>query len=88
MINKTKPSHNDCIKVRDINNPYEIWKNDITEYEWRVLRKYEKPEKELLNPLAIWLVAITSPYTAEGLPDIKDEYIANIVRKKGSYKAK
>ena len=39
-------SRNECGKMRDKENPYEIWRNDDAGFEWRVLKKYQKPELE------------------------------------------
>jgi len=41
-------SKNECGKMRDKDNPYEIWKGNG--FEWRVLKKYQKPELEAKNP--------------------------------------
>ena len=34
-------SKNLCNKTRPVENPYEIWKNEIGSWEWRVLKKYQ-----------------------------------------------
>ena len=39
-------SKNECGKMREKDNPYEIWRDDSSGFEWRVLKKYQKPELE------------------------------------------
>lgn len=58
---KEKPK-NPCGKRRPIERPYEVWKNNQG-WEWRVLKKYQSPEKELENPYARWHCAVKSPFT-------------------------
>lgn len=57
-------SQNPCGKTRKIDNPYEVWK--AGDWEWRVLKKYQSPEKEAQNPYARWFCAVQSPFTMEG----------------------
>lgn len=68
---------NECAKTRDIDNPYEIWK--FRDWEWRVLKKYQTPDKEKENPYARWLCAVRSPMTFGGW-DIGDVYIKDIMK--------
>ena len=44
-------SGNPCGKTRDVAEPYEVWKGPGG-FEWRVLKKYQKPELEAKNPYA------------------------------------
>ena len=37
-------------KTRPVGNPYEIWKSLDGSWEWRVLKKWQKPSKEKQNP--------------------------------------
>jgi len=67
---------NPCGKTRKVNNPYEIWV--AGDWEWRVLKKYQSPEKEKQNPFARWFCAVKSPMTRGGY-DMGDTYIKDIV---------
>ena len=40
-----------CGKTRPIDNPYEIWKSVDGTWEWKVLKKYQKPSKE---DIVVW----------------------------------
>ena len=70
-------SKNECAKMRDKENPYEIWRNDDAGFEWRVLKKYQKPELEAKNPYARWFCAVKSPYTW-GSHELGDVYVSEI----------
>ena len=50
-------------KTRPVENPYEVWKSPNGEWEWRVLKKWQKPSKEKNNPFARWFCAVKSPST-------------------------
>ena len=65
-----------CGKMRKVNEPYEVWKNDGG-WEWRVLKKYQAPEAEAKNPYARWMVAVKSPMTF-GSYDMGDTYVNDI----------
>ena len=43
-------------KTRPVDNPYEIWTCESPDgvWEWRVLKKWQKPSKEAENPYARW----------------------------------
>tara|TARA_Y100000034_G_scaffold2039_1_gene2562 strand:+ start:594 stop:842 length:249 start_codon:yes stop_codon:yes gene_type:complete len=81
----TKPPKNECGKTRPIENPYEIWENPHSGFIYRVLKKYQRPDKEASNPYARWLVATKSPFTY-GNWEMGDGYVADIT--KGSIKTK
>jgi hypothetical protein len=66
-----------CGKMRDKNNPYEVWKNN-SGWEWRVLKKYQTPEKEKGNVYARWFCAVKSPLT-QGTYDMGDTYVRDVV---------
>ncbi|HRR49606.1 MAG TPA: hypothetical protein P5293_06610 [Bacteroidales bacterium] len=68
---------NECGKTRDIKNPYEIWVNNQG-WEWRVLKKYQTPEKEMKNPYARWFCAVKSPFTY-GSYEYGDTYVKDII---------
>jgi len=54
---------NECAKTRPHENPYEIWVGfgPMEGWEWRVLKKWQNPEKEKDNPYARWFCSVTSP---------------------------
>lgn len=49
-------------KTRKVDNPYMIYQAEGG-WEWRVLKAYQTPEKELSNPYARWFCAVKSPFT-------------------------
>ena len=59
-MNKEKNLMN---KTRPVENPYEVWRTPDGEWEWRVLKKWQKPSKEAHNPFARWFCAVKSPNT-------------------------
>ena len=69
-------------KSRKVETPYEIW---VTENhplfggrcEYRVLKKYQTPDKEALNPYARWFVGAASTCTY-GTFELGDCYISDI----------
>lgn len=63
--------------MRNVNEPYEVWRN-AHGWEWRVLKKYQTPEKEATNPYARWMCAVKSPHTF-GSYDMGDTYIRDIL---------
>ena len=67
---------NECGKTRKVNEPYEVYRNS-SGWEWRVLKKYQSPDKESGNQTARWFVAAKSPATFGGY-DLGDEYVVNI----------
>ena len=64
-----------CGKIRPVNQPYEVWQND-SGWTWNVLKKYQTPEKEELNPYARWMCFVTSPFAPTG--DMGDVYLSDI----------
>ena len=50
-------------KTRPVENPYEIWRSPDGTWEWRVLKKWQKPSKEKNNPFSRWFCAVRSPHT-------------------------
>ena len=68
-----------CNKTRNVENPYEIYRSLLLPgWEWRVLRKYQSPEKEANDPLARWFVAVKSPLTY-GEWEYGDSYVREIL---------
>ena len=72
-------SKNLCGKTRNIDNPYEIWTTPNKDWEWKVLKKYQNPEKEKENPYARWYCAVKSPFTY-GSYEYGDVYISEIIK--------
>lgn len=66
---------NKCGKTRDVEQPYEIWRNG--DWEWRVLKKYQTPEKEEKNEYARWFCAVKSPMTY-GSWEYGDTYVKDV----------
>jgi hypothetical protein len=53
-----------------------VWKNN-SGWEWRVLKKYQTPEKEKGNVYARWFCAVKSPLT-QGTYDMGDTYVRDV----------
>ena len=70
-----------CGKSRSKEDPYAIFKGigPFGDTEVRLLKTYQKPEKELTNQYARWFVAVKSDFTY-GSYDIGDSYINEVVR--------
>ncbi len=66
-----------CGKRRDVENPYEVWISHDGTWEYRVLKKYQSPEKEAQNPFARWHCAVKSPYT-HGSWEYGDTYVKDV----------
>jgi len=64
-----------CAKSRKVNEPYEIY--IAPGWEWRVLKKYQKPSLEKTNPYARWFCAVKGPGTFDSY-DMGDTYINDI----------
>jgi hypothetical protein len=67
---------NECGKMRDKNNPYEVWATPDGSWQWRVLKKYKSPESEAKDPYARWMVWAKSPFCPDG--EMGDTYIRDI----------
>jgi hypothetical protein len=63
-------------KSRKKDEPYAIFAGDgpFGRTECRVLKTYQTPDKEMLNPYARWFVAVKTEYTY-GSFDMGDSYI-------------
>jgi len=71
---------NPCGKTRDVNDPYEIWiinDTNIGKIEYRVLKKYQLPEREKSNKYSRWFTAAKSPATF-GSHEFGDMYVNSI----------
>ena len=71
----TTTAKNECAKTRPVENPYEVW--IAGDWEWRVLKKYQTPEKEASNQYARWFCAVRSPMTY-GSFDMGDTYVRDV----------
>tara|TARA_R110000824_G_scaffold149938_3_gene320368 strand:+ start:1625 stop:1915 length:291 start_codon:yes stop_codon:yes gene_type:complete len=54
---------NPCGKTVSVNEPYEVYRDESSGFEWRVLKKYQTPAKEAENRFARWFCAVKSPMT-------------------------
>jgi hypothetical protein len=66
-----------CGKTVKVDNPYEIYKNESSGFEWRVLKKYQQPHMERANRYARWYCAVRSPMT-HGSWEYGDVYIHDV----------
>ena len=64
-------------RTRPVENPYEVWKSLDGSWEWRVLKKWQKKSKEVVNPYARWFCAVRSPYTY-GTWEYGDTYVRDV----------
>ena len=69
-------SKNECAKTRKLDNPYEVYIGP-NGFEWRVLKKYQKPEWEAKNPHARWFCGVKSDFTY-GSFELGDVYVSEI----------
>jgi|TARA_R100001244_G_scaffold67742_2_gene55518 hypothetical protein len=69
-------SKNECGKTRKLDEPYEVWVGPAG-FEWRVLKKYQNPEREAENSYARWFCAVKSNFTY-GEYEYGDTYVADI----------
>ncbi len=72
-----------CGKTRKVNEPYEVWRNG-SGWEWRVLKKWQAPDKEptiigRVDAYARWFCAVKSPMT-HGSYDLGDVYVLEVIR--------
>lgn len=65
---------NECLKLRDIDNPYEIWQSEDGIWEWLVLKKWQADDNK---PYARWFCAVKSPFTY-GSHEQGDVYVSEI----------
>jgi hypothetical protein len=62
------------LKLRKVDNPYEVWKSADGTWEWRVLKKWQVDDDK---PYARWFCAVKSPFTY-GKYDMGDVYVKDI----------
>ena len=66
---------NECLKTRPASDPYEIWKNH-SGWTWKILKRYQSPDKEAANPFARVFCHVTSPFCPHG--ELGDVYVKEI----------
>lgn len=71
-----KVMKNECNKTRPKDNPYEVWQTPDGSWTWKVLKKYQAPDKESSNPYSRWFCFVTSPFCEYG--EMGDVYVAEI----------
>ena len=79
LKNTIKESKNEKGKTRPVEYPYEIYTGfgPLADWEWRVLKHYQSPEKERENPYARVFCSVSSPMT-QGDADMGDVYCKDI----------
>lgn len=63
-----------CAKTRPVSNPYEVWQ--AGGWTWKILKRYQSPEKEAANPFARVFCHVTSPMCPDG--ELGDTYLRDI----------
>ena len=68
-------------KSRTKDKPYAIWQGfgAFGDTEVRLLKTYQKPDREQKNPYARWFVAVRSDHTY-GSFDMGDSYISEVTQ--------
>ena len=68
-------------RSRTKENPYAIWQGfgAFGDTEVRLLKTYQKPDREQKNPYAKWFVAVRSDHTY-GSFDMGDSYIREVLQ--------
>lgn len=69
---------NECGKTRKIEDAYETWETSDGRWIWKVLKKYQAPDKEASNPYARWFCAVQSPFIY-GSWEYGDCYVKDII---------
>lgn len=69
---------NECGKTRPKDNPYEVYRSHrMPGWEWRVLKKWQSPDKEASNEFARWFCHVSSPMLPQG--EMGDVYVKEIL---------
>ena len=68
---------NPCAKTVKPEKAYEVWSDASGQWKWFVLKKYQTPEHEALNPYSRWHCAVQSPMT-NGSFEYGDVYASNV----------
>ena len=66
-------------KSRKVEDPYATYK--LGSWEWRVLKTYQRKDKEDTNQYSRWFVAVRTPMTY-GSWEMGDTYIKDIMEQK------
>jgi len=64
---------NPCGKMRDKNNPYEVWQSFDGSWTWNVLKKWQIDDDK---PYARWFCNVVTPICPTG--EMGDVYVASI----------
>lgn len=64
-------------KTRKVEEPYATYRGPEG-WEWRVLKTYQRPDKEESNMYARWLCAVKSPYTYDSF-EFGDTYVHDVL---------
>ncbi len=64
---------NPCGKMREPDNPYEIWESADGTWKWYVLKKWQIDDDK---PYARWFCLVKTPFVPEG--EMRDVYVAEI----------
>ena len=64
-------------KTRKVDDPYATYRGPEG-WEWRVLKTYQRPDKEKSNQCARWLCAVKSPYTFDSF-EMGDTYVSDVL---------
>lgn len=65
---------NQCLKMREVEEPYEVWQTPDGSWEWRVLKKWQLDDDK---EYARWFCAVKSPFTF-GSFEYGDVYVKEI----------
>lgn len=71
-----KTMKNECSKSRSKDRPYEVWTSFDGQWVWKVLKKWQAPDKEASDPYARWFCFVTSPFCPDG--EMGDVYVQEI----------
>jgi hypothetical protein len=69
-------AQNPCAKTVKPEAAYEVWQSFDGSWTYFVLKKYQSPEKEAINPYARWYCLVQSPITPKG--EYGDVYVATV----------
>ena len=64
-------------KTRNVEDPYATYRGHYG-WEWRVLKTYQRPDKEEYNQYARWFCAVKSPFTFDSF-EMGDTYISDVL---------
>lgn len=65
---------NQCAKMRKADDPYEIWENEIIQWTWYVLKKWQADDNKVG---ARWFCLVKTPIVPQG--EMGDCYSKEII---------